>query len=109
MQYYDLLVVTALAIESAGSTNASDWSAAVPAVTGPPGKVVYTYKEGIDALRAGEEINYSGVTGEVSYTDTGVVSGLFGMFVWANDSELELVNTTDDQVILALDAGTYTP
>lgn len=109
MQYYDLLVVTALAIEAAGSTEASAWAAAVPEVTSAPGKTVYTYQEGIDALRAGEEIDYSGVTGEVSYTDTGVVSGLFGILQWTSEDNLELVDTLDDQTILALDGGTYTP
>ena len=107
MQYYDLLVVTALAIEAAGSTNASDWAAAVPSVSGEPGTVVYTYQAGIEALRAGEEINYSGVTGEVSYTDTGVVSGLFGIIQWVSEEEFELVSTLDDATILALDSGTY--
>lgn len=109
MQYYDLLVVTALAIEAAGTTDASEWAAAVPDVTSPPGTVVYTYQEGIEALRAGQDIDYSGVTGEVSYTDTGVVSGLFGILQWTSEEDLELVSTMDDQVILALDGGTYSP
>ncbi|MEM7336362.1 MAG: ABC transporter substrate-binding protein [Chloroflexota bacterium] len=107
MQYYDLLVVTALAIEAAGSTHASDWAAAVPSITSEPGTVVYTYQDGITALRAGEEINYSGVTGEVSYTDTGVVSGLFGIIQWVSEDDFELVSTLDDATILALDSGTY--
>lgn len=109
MQYYDLLVVTALAIEAAGSTNASDWSKAVPMVTSAPGKVVYSYEEGIEALRNGEDIDYSGVTGGVSYTDTGVVSGLFGILQWTSEDNLELVSTMDDATILALDSGTYSP
>ncbi|MEM8857634.1 MAG: ABC transporter substrate-binding protein, partial [Chloroflexota bacterium] len=108
MQYYDLLIVTALAIESAGSTEASAWAAAVPNVTGGDGKTVYTYQEGIDAIRAGEAINYSGVTGEFDYTETGVVSGLFGIIQWVSEEDFELVSTLDDATILALDSGTYT-
>ncbi|MEM7798195.1 MAG: ABC transporter substrate-binding protein [Chloroflexota bacterium] len=107
MQYYDLLIATALAIEAAGSTSASDWAAVLPDVTSEPGTTVYTYEDGIAAIRAGEEINYSGVTGEFTYTDTGVVSGLFGIIQWVSEEDFELVSTLDDQTILALDGGTY--
>jgi ABC-type branched-subunit amino acid transport system substrate-binding protein len=103
LQYYDLLIVTALAIEAAGTTDASVWAEFVPLVAEAPGTIVYTYEEGIEALRNGEDIDYNGISGEMNYTDTGVVSGLFGVFEWASDSELELVATIDDSVVLELD------
>lgn len=103
LQYYDLLNVTALAIEAAGTTDASIWVEYVPAVAEGPGTVVYTYQEGIEALRNGEEIDYSGISGEMNYTDTGVVSGLFGIFEWTNTGELALSSILDESRVMELD------
>ncbi|MCL4251080.1 MAG: ABC transporter substrate-binding protein [Anaerolineae bacterium] len=102
--YYDVLNVTALAIEAAGSTAASAWSEFVPLVAEGPGTVVYTYEQGIQALRNGEDIDYSGVSGEMNYTDTGVVSGLFGIFEWTNTGELALVSLLDEVQVTELDS-----
>ena len=103
IQYYDLLVATALAIEKSGGTDATAWSEAMYDVTGGDGDVVYTYADGIAALRAGNEINYDGVTGSMQYTDTGVVSGIFGIFRWADGETLERVSLIDGDAVLALD------
>ena len=103
IEYFDVLVVTALAIEQAGSTNASEWAKEVRSVAMAPGKKVYTYKEGLAAIRDGEEIDYSGITGEFDYTDTGVVSGLFGIFEWQG-MNLVQVSTVDDVKVLELDS-----
>jgi len=103
IEYYDVLNVTALAIEAAGTTEASEWAKKVRDVAMAPGKKVYTYKEGVEALRAGEEIDYSGVTGEFDYTETGVVSGAFGMFEWTSLENLDQVLTLDGKAILDLD------
>lgn len=104
MQFYDLLVVTSLAYEAAGSTDAGDWSDAMREVSMAPGKTVHTYEEGIKALRAGEDIDYSGVTGEYDYTETGVVSGLYGIFEWTPEGVLERTNVIDDVAVLDLEA-----
>jgi len=69
-------------------------------VTGGDGKVVYTYDDGIAALRAGEKINYDGVTGSMEYSDTGVVSGIFGIFKWKADKTLEKVEDVDGEEVL---------
>jgi ABC-type branched-subunit amino acid transport system substrate-binding protein len=103
IQYYDLLVATALAIEKSGGTEATAWSAAMYDVTGGDGETVYTYADGIAAIRAGNEINYDGVTGSMQYTDTGVVSGIFGIFRWADGETLERVSLIDGDAVLALD------
>jgi ABC-type branched-subunit amino acid transport system substrate-binding protein len=102
IQYFDVLVVTALAIEAAGSTNASEWAPKVREVAMGPGKKVYTYKEGIAALRAGEDIDYSGCTGEFDYGPTGTVSGLYGIFEWSG-GKLVQVATVDGKAVLELD------
>ncbi|MDZ5697447.1 ABC transporter substrate-binding protein [Chelativorans sp. M5D2P16] len=103
LQYYDVIIATALAIEAAGSTNAAAWSEAMHEITSGDGTVVHTYQEGIDALRAGEAINYDGVTGMMDYTETGVVSGLFGVFEWTDLDTLELHALVDDETVLEID------
>lgn len=103
LQYYDLLVVTALAIEQAGSTNVDDWVEAMPEVAEGPGTEITTYEEGIEAIRNGEEIDYTGVTGDYNYTDTGVVEGLFGIYEWTSLEDLELVTEIDGDQVLEID------
>ncbi|MBX2883740.1 MAG: ABC transporter substrate-binding protein [Granulosicoccus sp.] len=102
MQYYDLLVLTALALEKAGSVNSENWSKAMHAVSGGSGKLVHTYAEGIAALRSGKEINYDGVTGSMEYSDTGVVSGLFGIFSWSG-GQLQRISIADGDRVAELD------
>ena len=72
-------------------------------VTGGDGKVVNTYADGLAALRAGEAINYDGVTGTMEYTDTGVVAGIFGIFRWASEDAIERVALADGDEVLKLD------
>jgi len=102
MQYYDLLVVSALALEEAGSVDSEHWAKAMHSVSGGIGQVVHTYAEGIEALRAGKQINYDGVTGSMEYTETGVVSGLFGIYSWT-DGQLQRINTADGDRVAELD------
>ena len=102
IQYFDGLVVTALAIEAAGSTKASEWAPKVREVAMGPGKKVYTYKEGIAAIRAGEDIDYAGLTGEFDYGPTGTVSGLYGVFEWRGGGLVQ-VGTVDGKAVLDLD------
>ncbi|MGM0432103.1 MAG: ABC transporter substrate-binding protein [Spirochaetota bacterium] len=102
IQYTDTLIATALAIEKGGSVKASDWVPAMRDVCMAPGKKVHTYQEGIEAIRAGEEIDYEGLTGSMDFTETGVVSGLFGIFEW-QDGKLVEVDKIDDTRILEYD------
>ncbi len=99
IQYYDLMIATALAIEKTGELNTASWTQAMYEVTGGEGEVVHTYEEGLAAIRAGREINYDGVTGTMEYTDTGIVSGLFGIFEW-QDGALALVGNVDGDAVL---------
>lgn len=105
MQMYDMLNMTALAIEAAGTTDAREWANHVREVSMAPGKKVYSYAEGIAALKAGEDIDYEGVTGSYDYTDTGVVSGQFAAFSWNSPSEWEQTALIDGTAVLELDAA----
>jgi hypothetical protein len=69
---YDLLIQTALAVEYAGSYKASEWAPAMQAVGEAPGEACYTYAECLALIRAGQDIDYEGITGNGSYTDGGV-------------------------------------
>ena len=102
IQYYDLLVATALAIEAAGSTDATAWTEAMFNVTSGEGELVYSYAEGIAALRAGRDINYEGVTGSMDYSPNGVVPGLFGVFAWT-EGLLERVGSVDGDEVMVLE------
>lgn len=103
IQYFDLLVATALAIEKTGSVETASWTEAMHDVTGGDGEVVHTYAEGIAALREGKDINYDGVTGSMEYTDTGVVAGIFGIYEWTSEENLERVDLADGDAVLKLD------
>lgn len=104
IQYYDLLVATALAIEKAGELNTASWTQAMYDVTGGEGEVVHSYEDGLAAIREGKEINYDGVTGSMEYTDTGIVSGLFGIFAWGSDGTLSQIGSVDGDSVLELEA-----
>lgn len=69
---YDLMVQTALAVELAESYAASAWAPAMNEVGEGPGEVCYTYASCLEMIRAGEDIDYEGVTGPGEYTDGGV-------------------------------------
>ncbi len=88
LSIYDLLNATCLAIELAGSTDVDAWVDAMHQVTNAPGKKVYTYAQGMEALAAGEEIDYDGVTGTFEFSATGVVNGIYAIANWEDDGTL---------------------
>jgi len=99
IQYYDLLVASALAIEKAGEVAADSWTQAMYEVTGGDGEVVYSYEDGLAAIRAGKEINYDGVTGSMEYTPTGIVAGIFGIYEWQDGATVQIGQVDGDQVL----------
>jgi hypothetical protein len=69
---YDLMIQTALAVEYGGSYAASAWAPAMNAVGEAPGTVCYTYADCLAEIRAGNDIDYEGVTGSGTYSEGGV-------------------------------------
>ena len=67
--YWDGIMVAALAMTAAHSTKPSVYNRYMAAVTNPgKGKtVVYTYAQGVAALRAGKKIQYHGASGLVDF------------------------------------------
>lgn len=94
---YDVLNMTMLAIQKAGSTDSDAWTKAMYEVSMSPGTKVYTYAEGMAALAKGEDIDYEGVTGSCDYTQTGVISGLYQIYDWSTGTleKDKLIQGTD--------------
>jgi ABC-type branched-subunit amino acid transport system substrate-binding protein len=67
--YYDGALVVALAMNAAHSTSPAVFDKFIPGVANPgPGKtVVYTYPQGVAALKAGKKIQYFGATGLIDF------------------------------------------
>jgi len=72
----DQMSVLLLAIEKSGSTDAAKVSKAIWEVTTGDGKeTVYNVTDGLKAIRAGKEINYSGASSSVEFDKEGMVLG----------------------------------
>jgi len=59
---YDQYILFALAMEAAKSTAGPDVAGKIIDVASPPGKKVYSFAEGKDALAAGEDIDFDGAS-----------------------------------------------
>jgi neutral amino acid transport system substrate-binding protein len=72
----DQMTTLLLAMEKAGATDGQSIAKAVWDVTTGDGKTaVYNLADGLAALRAGEEINYSGASGSSEFDEEGMVLG----------------------------------
>ncbi|MCL8207015.1 MAG: ABC transporter substrate-binding protein [Actinomycetia bacterium] len=60
---YDAVIIAALAMTAAHSTDPKVWVNDITKVSNPPGVPVYTYAQGVKELQAGKKINYEGATG----------------------------------------------
>jgi hypothetical protein len=69
---YDVLVMTALAVEAGKSYKATAWAPAMHAIGEAPGEKCYTYADCLKLIREGKDVDYEGVTGPGTYTDGGV-------------------------------------
>lgn len=74
---YDMLVTCALAMEAAGSSDAEKFRRHIRAVSSPPGEKVYALTEALKAVRAGTEIDYEGVGGNMDFDETGEAKPYF--------------------------------
>ncbi len=91
-QTYDATFLLALAIEKAGTTDRGAISAALREVAGPPGMVIEPgeWAKAKAAIAAGEDIDYSGVSGGHDFDENGDVAGVIGEFVVDGDRFKEL-------------------
>ena len=60
---YDSVIISALAMTAAKSTDPSVWVNDITKVSNPPGAMCYTYASCVALLKQGKKINYEGATG----------------------------------------------
>ncbi|MBA7542639.1 hypothetical protein ES705_34963 [subsurface metagenome] len=72
---YDALNIWALAVQAAGKVDGEAIAQNIRYVANPPGITVYSYEEGMDQLRLGNDINYQGASGPCDFNDFGDIMG----------------------------------
>ena len=77
---FDMVNVLALAMQVAGNdATPKSIAASIRTVVNPPGKVVFSYAEGRDALKGGK-IKYSGAYSDLKFDESGDDSA--ALFTW---------------------------
>jgi hypothetical protein len=97
---YDVMTHTALAVAKAGSYAASAWAPAMFEVGEAPGTVCYTYPECLELIRAGEDIDYDGVTGPAIYSAGGVNVVIQSFTPFNDDGSLGVAVILDPEAAL---------
>lgn len=77
---YDQAIVLGLAMAAADSTDPMVVKDFIREVSGPPGVVVHSFEEGLQALQAGEEIDYDGASSAIDFDAAGDVRPDFGLY-----------------------------
>jgi branched-chain amino acid transport system substrate-binding protein len=95
-QSYDAAFLLALAIEKAGSTDRTKIKDALRFVAGPPGIKIGPgeWKKAVDALKAGQDIDYDGAGGAHDFDEAGDVAGVIGEYEIVDGSfkEVGIIN-----------------
>jgi ABC-type branched-subunit amino acid transport system substrate-binding protein len=86
---YDAAAVIALAIEKAGTATGTAIRDNIRDVANPPGKEVLDIGEALRLIRAGQEINYQGASGELTFDENGDVFGAYAEFSFADNGSIE--------------------
>lgn len=96
---YDAIVISALAAEQARSTAGVDIAANINAVT-LGGTKCTTFVQCRDLIRANTDIDYDGVTGELSFAPAGEPSiGSYGSLEFGPDNKL--INPVADYIVVS--------
>lgn len=77
---YDAAMLFGLAMMAADECTGAGINGAFRDVAGPPGTVVGSFEEGAEAILAGEEIDYDGASGVLTFDDSGTPPGSFAIF-----------------------------
>jgi ABC-type branched-subunit amino acid transport system substrate-binding protein len=103
---FDGLVIYALAMTEAHSTNPAVFNRDILNVTAPGvGKtVVYSYRAGVAALKAGKKIQYVGAGGPTIFNRWHNASGEYGVYQYVN-GKLKLAGTISAAALAAVQGG----
>ena len=98
---YDALMIAALAMDKAGSTEHAAVAKAVPEVAAAPGTQCTSYAKCKKLLEAGKEIDYQGASGELEIDEKGEVFGSFSLVRYKDGktSEVEVYDEADIQAM----------
>jgi branched-chain amino acid transport system substrate-binding protein len=82
-QVYDSVMLAALAIQQAGSTDRAKVRDALRTVANAPGEPVGPgdWAKAVELIKAGKDIDYTGATGSMDFDAAGDVAGVIGHFV----------------------------
>jgi len=91
-QAYDAAFIIALAIEKAGSGDRASVAKAVRSVATAPGKVILPgqWKKAVAAIKAGQDINYQGASGNHEFDKVGDVPGVIVEMAVKGDKFVQL-------------------
>jgi len=83
---YDAMMILALAIAQAGSTDGADVQSAIRDVANAPGVEIKPgeWAKAAEAIANGEEVDYVGASGSLEFDDQGDVSGAFAHWAIQN-------------------------
>lgn len=99
---YDSVIIACLAIQKAGTTDPTVWINDVSKVADGPGDVVTNYADGVNALKAGKNINFEGASGNDDYNKNHNVAGGWDIVQWdAQGQSLHTVYTVPEAQIAA--------
>ena len=90
---YDSVIVLALAMEYANSTDPKAIVDALPKVCNPPGQKVSDWASAVAAIKAGTKINYEGASGPMDFDQYHNVFGPFDAVVVDLQGNLQTVKT----------------
>ncbi|MFZ0217249.1 MAG: ABC transporter substrate-binding protein, partial [Candidatus Dormiibacterota bacterium] len=76
---YDAVIVAALAMTEAKSTDGKVWVSKIKDVSNPPGQKCYDYADCVKLLQNGKQINYEGATGPTDFNQYHNVFGPWDM------------------------------
>ena len=81
---YDSVLLLALAMQKAGTTEGDQVGRAMLEISNPPGEKVESFEAGLTALQAGQEINFDGAGGPIDFNAAGDMAPFVGMFEFQN-------------------------
>jgi len=89
---YDEVSMLAMAMEKAGETTPRAVADQIRGLANPPGEVVYDPIEGLERIRAGEDVDFRGAGSEVDFDESGDLTGRFFTHYRWEDGESKVVN-----------------
>jgi neutral amino acid transport system substrate-binding protein len=92
-QTWDAMALLVLAAQAAGANTGEAIQSKLQEVANAPGTEVTDVCEALELIKAGEDINYQGASGNVDVDDKGDVIGSYDVWTVNDDGSLEVIDT----------------